>query len=450
VSAKPLLLVLLISVAAIVASSPAGAQVAPGAEGGPAPEDETQMSMPAPVSGMLYPTIGISEERTNYMASDLTFGGAYIDNVLPGATSQPVSDTTYSIAPKLVFDRSTPHQLVDVAYNPEFIFYEPTSSLDTVDQSASLIYQKHLSPYKAISVQDSFFKTSNVFDVSYPFSEGGLGGSAQAPTSPVIAPFADQLRNDASASFDAQIGRNAMIGGGGMYSNFQFSDLADAIGLENSHGGGASGFYDRRISRMQYAGISYDYNRILAGPNGSQVDTQLQSVLPFYTFYLRRTISFSLSAGAQHVNVAETSQAVSTSWLPAGVVSMGWQGNRGTISTSYLHTTATGGGLVGAYKSNSANGNGTWKMSPKWSAEFAISYSTISPVAPLAGLTYQGGNAFAALGSIAYRIGERFSVEGGYERLRENFSGIAVVSRNPDSDRTYVTLAYHIAKSLGR
>jgi len=45
---------------------------------------------------------------------------------------------------------------------------------------------------------------------------------------------------------------------------------------------------------------------------------------------------------------------------------------------------------------------------------------------------------------------DHLSTSFGYQRLQEHYTGIAVISENPDSDRVYVTVSYEFKKSLGR
>ena len=442
-----LLLVLLVINAAAVSAL---AQVEPEAEGGPVAHDDTQMLTPPPVSAMLYPAVAGAEERTNYLASSLVVDVAHVNNILPTFGGGPVTDTVYSFMPKALLDRTTSRQQISATYNPAFTFYEPTSVLDTVDQTAALSYQNHPTPYSAIVAQDFFSRTADVFDGSFPFSAGGLTGTAQAPSPAVIAPFAEQLTNNADVNMAYQFGRNAMAGVGGNYSLFNLPNPALALGLYNSNGGGGSAFYDHRFARTHYAGISYDYSRIWAGPDNGQVETQLHSILPFYTLYLSRTFSFSISAGTQRLGETQPQQPASNSWSPAGVVSMGWQGERGVISASYLHTIITGGGLVGAFNSDSVHGAGAWTFLRTWVAHAAVAYSSITATAPLVGIAYQGGNLLAASGSVTYDVSEHFTLEGGYERLHENYGGIAVIVQDPDSNRVFLTASYRFEKLLGR
>lgn len=442
---------------AFLVALPAFCQVEPSAAGGAvAPEDQSEMMTPPPVSGLLYPNIARTDVRSNYLSAAVTANVAYIDNVLPAATATPlndylpVSDYIYSILPTFSLDRTTPLQHLTMTYRPAIAFYTPTSALNNVDHDAEIVFQDRLSPNVSISLQDFFLRTSNVFNESYPFAAGGLTGTTQTPVPAVIAPFAEQMRNIANGAFTYQFGANAMVGGGGSVINYDFPNPTLTTGLYNSNGGGGSGFYTRRFARSQYFGVTYDYFRTISSPSSAQVTTQTQSVLPFYTLYLNRTFSVSVSAGGENVNITQPQLPTYNSWLPAIVASMGVQGNRGNLAASYLHIITDGGGLLGAYNSTSANASGGWKFTNSWTGSVALSYGTISPVTLVAGSPYQGGNTLTAGISLVHTFSDHLLMEVGYNRLHENFAGITAIKVDPDSNREYVTVTYQFKKPLGR
>ncbi len=223
-----------------------------------------------------------------------------------------------------------------------------------------MTFQDRLSPAVTLSAQDSFFRSSDVFDQSYLFSTGAITGSSQTPTTTVITPFAEQLTNTANAVINYQFGRNGMVGGGGSYSLVDFPVSTNTSGISNSNESGASAFYNRRLSRRQYMGFSYQYSRTIAGLDTptiagferQQSETQTHSLLPFYTIYFARAFSFSISAGLQHVDVTLPASLTYNSWSPSAVVSVGWQSNRATLAANYTHTASSGQGLFGAYNAN--------------------------------------------------------------------------------------------------
>jgi len=392
---------------------PALSQVEPSATGGgSATQDDTDMMTPPPVSDMPYASEAGADVRSNYLAAGISVNAAYSDNVEPGATTRPISDESYWILPALSFNKSTGRQDFSLGYSPSFSFYQHTSSLDTVDQSASLVFKDRLSPHLSLSVQDYFVRTSNVFNESYPFSAGNLTGTTQAPVPALIVPYVEQMSDTAHGSIDYQFGRDSMIGGGGSYSTFSFPNSTTAAGLSNSDGEGGSAFYSRRLSDKQYAGFSYDYSRdvVTDAPN-PPYNTQLHSLLPFYSTYFTPKFSFSISAGIQHVSVSQLTEAQSYSqWSAVGTASVGWQGTRGSFALSYLHGINSGEGFAETLTSDSVSASSAWKLTPTWSSSFEVSYVNSSPVTTRVGIVnygYEGGNAFTLGAGLSHSMGDR-------------------------------------------
>jgi len=429
---------------------PAFCQVEPSAESGStAREDEMPMMTPPLVSGIAYPSVAGADVRSNYLVAGLTLNAGYTNNVFPADTSTPLSDYTYIINPTFSYDRVAPRQHTTFAYNPGFSFYQPDSVLDSIDQSASFRFEERLSPGAAFSVSDSFMRTSDVFNESFPFP-GGIGGTTQSPVPAVLAPFAEQTANNAVAAISYQFGSNAMVGGGGGYSLYSFSTPNQSQGLYNSTGESASAFYVGRFAGKQYVGLDYQYSRTVATPPNVWVDTQMQTLLPFFAIYFSRSFSVSAAAGAQNTNVTQTSQPATGSWSPAVVASTGWQGPRTSLALSYQRVITAGEGLGGAYKSSSVNVSGAWKISRSWDTGASAGYTTIDPALLLPGQDYQGGSIFIAGVKLGHTIREHFSADLGYDRLHENYGEIPAIAASPNTDREYVTVTYKFTRPLGR
>ena len=265
-----------------------------------------------------------------------------------------------------------------LAYSPSFAFYQHTTALDAVNQSASLTFQDRLSPHLTLSVQDYFLRTNDVFTGSYPFAAGNLTGTTQAPVPALIVPYVEQMSDTASGSVDYQIGRDSMIGGGASYSTFSFPNPAAAAGLSNSDGEGGSAFYSRRLTGKQYGGLSYNYSRdVVTDAPYAPFNNQVHSLLPFYSIYFNPRFSVSISAGIQHISIAQqfTTQTYDA-WSTAGSASVGWQGTRGSFDLSYLHSINTGEGFAEALASDSVSASSAWKLSPTWNGAFEVSYES--------------------------------------------------------------------------
>jgi hypothetical protein len=429
---------------------PAFCQVNPSAEGGStAPEDDSQMMTPALVSGIAYPSVAGADMRSNFLDANLSVKAGYTNNILVAQTSTPVNDYTYTISPTFTYDRITTRQHMNFIYSPGFTFYEPDSVLDSTNQSANFTFQERLSPSLAFDVTDSFLRTSDVFAVSFPFSSG-VGGTTQSPVPAALAPFEEQTANNASGAVSYQFGAHTMVGAGGTYSIYDFTNPGQTQGLYNSSGGSVSAFYDRRFARNQYAGLDYQYSRNVSNPSNVHVTTEMQTLLPFYTLYFNRNFSVSAAVGLQNTNVTGTQQPAAASWLPAVVLSLGWQGYRTSLAANYLHTVNTGEGISGAYKSNSFNSSGTWRISRTWRVGASAGYNTINATQLPTVADYQGGSTFTGGMNLGHTMGNHFTAAVEYDRLQENFAGIPVIAASPDSDREYVTVTYQFQKPLGR
>lgn len=431
-----------------VAASPALAQVEPSATGTAGGSlDESEMMTPPPVSGIPYANTAGSDARSNYLVGGVAVTGGYIDNVLPSATSAPVSDFTYSILPSLALDRSSVRQQEHFSYSPYITFYQPTNSLDSFDQSAAATYQYRFSPEVAIGVQDNFARTSDVFNSPYVFSST-VSGSPLAPTPTVIAPFAEQLTNTLNGVLSYQFARNAMIGGGGTYAIFDIPNSAQAPGILSSKEGEGQAFYNRRLSGTQYVGLTYQYARVVADLTNGTSETQTHTLLPFYTVYFNRKFSISLSAGIERVDSSEPQVPASSSWTPSALISMGWQNGRGNFAASYSHSVTAGGGLVGAYGSNSADASGGWKLARTWNSAASAGYVSLNSATQASVLPFQNGNTLTVSGTLQHSMGEHFSASFQYQHLHEIYGGIAAIS--PDSNRESVTITYEFRRPLGR
>ncbi len=436
---------------ALLAAVPVWSQVAPSASGGNSvTDDSAQMTTPPPVSGESYTTTVGSEARSNYLGIGFTFTPAYDDNAFPGGNAKPVSDVNYLISSAFTLDRSTPRQHETLTYSPGFNIYQPTSALNSIDQSAGLTYQYRLSPGTTLHLGDTFTQTSNAFDNSPIFSGTGISGSTLIPTSSIIVPFAEQRTNTANASISYQFSRDAMIGAGGVFSTFTFPNLAQATGLNDSQTTGGSAFYARRLTSSQYIGVGYQYSRYISFYANEPFDTQVHSIAPYYTFSLGHRLSSSLSAGIAHFSSVESNLPAYASWSPTVSASVGWQQNNIAVAASYSRTISAGEGLLGAFSSSSVNASGHWRVARSWNIGLVMSYSAFSNESSLLSSSYPGGNTISGQASIQRAISEHFNAQIGYQRLHESYRAITVISNDPDSDREFLSITYQISRPIGR
>jgi hypothetical protein len=428
-----------------------GTPVAPATDTTPAPAmADDRMETPPTVSGAAYPTTYAAEERSNYLRGGLTFNTAYSDNVLVSASGSPLSDVSYSISPTIALDQTTPRLHWVLSYAPGFTFYQRDSSGNQANQNLFINFQYRLSPHVTLSLGDSFQKSSSVLDQPGLPLAGAVTGSAQGVGITVIAPLADQLTNRGNVEISYQFSANDMIGASGTFTNLHYSDSAQVPGLSDSSSQGASGFFNHRFSKRHYLGVTYQYQRIMASPIGAQSETQTQAVMAFYTVYLQPKLSLSVSGGPQHADVNQFPLPSARSWSPAVSASMGWQARHTNLAASYSRIISGGGGLVGAFHSNTATLSLRQQLSRNWNGQVAGAYSINKNVSPFSDLFSPGGHAISGSASIQRQLGQHLNVQAGYTRLHQSYSGIAAISTAPDTNREYLSISYQFARPLGR
>lgn len=420
------------------------AQVEPAATSGDVLNDASEsMKLPPPVAGMAYPALTGDETRSNYLRAGVAVEAAYIDNAFSGQFSHPLAETTITIAPSISLDRTTARHKETLAYTPGFTFYRPTDKLDAIDQSANADFIYRFGPYSALNVTDTFFQTSNLLGQTTPFT---IGGDSQF----LLVPFSEQISDTLHATFSHQYARNQMFGLGGAFTMLNYPNQQQVSDLYNSKSGGASAFYLQRFAGRHYVGISYEYTYIAAEPSTGESNISIHTFLPSYTFYLTPTASLSLAAGAQRFTDFQTGVVSSTQWTPVASASIENQTPRSNVNLSYARTVTGGGGLIGSYKQDNAALLARLRVTRDWTMGVNGRYANLASAIPATANVNPGGHSILGRGFISRTLGEYLSVEMGYERMHQNYSQIALVANNPDSNRGYVNVSYQFARPLGR
>jgi hypothetical protein len=427
---------------------PQAETTAAGADANPA--DTAPLQTPPPVSGEAYSTAFVSETPSNHLRAGLTFGAAYSNNIQE--STNPVSGVSYSIWPTLAIDASTTRLHWDLDYAPGFTFYQHTSSLNQGNQNVALNFRYRLSPHLTLSLQDSFQKTNNPFNQPNPLLATSVSGSASSTNVAIINPVADYLNNAANAQLTYQVSADGMVGLSGTFTNLHYLSSAHASGLYDSTTNGASAFYSRRLWRKYYVGGSFQYQDILASQAGSHsnTETQTQTIFFFCTAYLKPSLSLSLSGGPQHYNASQPLQPASQSWSPMLMASLSWQGQRTSLAGSYTRIITGGGGLAGAYHSNTANASGRWQVSRAWSFGLSASYSLNRTVTPFSFGSGSGGHTVSATISAQRPLSEHLAMQAGYTRLQQSYTDVPAASAIPESNREFFSISYQFTRPLKR
>ena len=414
------------------------------------PVDAAPLRTPPPVSGAAYSTAFASETQSNNLRAGLTVSTAYSNNVQGG--TKPVGDVSYSIWPTIALDATTTRLRWDLSYAPGFTFYQNTSSLNQGNQNLAADFQYRLSPHVAISLRDSFQKTSNPFNQPNPVFAIPVSGSAPPPGVAVIVPAADQLHNAANAELTYQFSADGMVGLSGTFTNLYYPNPAEVSGLFNSSSTGGSVFCSRRLLAKYYVGASYQYQNVSAYQAGAHASTQTQTqtIFVFFTFSPKPDLSLSVSGGPQHSDTTQAPLPASQSWSPMLTASFNWRGQRTSLAASYSRIVTGGGGLVGAYHSNIANVSGAWQFSRTWSVGLSAGYSAYSNLSPLLLVASPGGHTLSGSLAFSHPLGEHLSLQLGYTRVQQSYGGVTAMSAVPDTNREFFSISYQFARPLKR
>ena len=432
-----------------MASTPLWSQVAPSAAGG-APT--SQMMIPPPVSNSAYPTAVGADVHSNYIRGGITESTAYISNLYPGFGTVPIAETTISILPSIDFDTTTGKRHIELAYTPGFTFYRPSSTLNEINESALIDYNFRPTPHTAIDANDQFQDSSTPsYNLAGIASAGTISGSPSSLTPNIIPPFAQFLSNSASVEFTAQTGMNTMFGASGSSMILHYPNSAETAGLYDFSSRGGSGFYNHRLSDKQYMGAIYQYSDMLAYLTGETGITTTQSIMGYYTLYVKSTLSLSITSGPQYYSSVLPPFPTTSGWGPAVTASVGWQGMRTSLSMSYSQSVTGGGGLIGAYHTKTAGATGRWQMARSWTTSASGTYSSINSATPsLMSLGLENGRTVSGAMDIDHSMGQHWDVRFDYVHLHESYGNIPAIASNPDSDSEAISIVWKFVRPLGR
>jgi|HubBroStandDraft_4_1064222.scaffolds.fasta_scaffold11125_2 hypothetical protein len=416
---------------------------------------EDRMVTPPLVSGQSYPTASVSQERSNYLRGGVLFTSAYSDNAVGPVNGHAESDVSYSVSPTLAIDETTSRTHFVMTYAPGFTFYQRFSARNETDQNAAIDFQYRLSPHVTFAAHDGFQKSSSVFNQPDLGSAGAVSGGTEGGNFSVIAPIADHLTNTGNVGLTYQFALNEMVGASGTFTNLHYPNQAEVPGLFDSESQGGSAFYALRVSKVNYLGVAYQYQRLLSYPTHGTNEAQTHALLLFYTVYPTPRFSISVFGGPQYADLGpqfstSTSPAslASSSWNPEAGGSLSWQGRVTNLAVSYVHMIASSGGLIGAVRQDVASASIGQQLSKTLNASIGGGYAQNDLLAP--SLASDNGHTISGTASLQQQVGQHLNVQLGYTRLHQDYSAVGVLAGTPDTNREFVALSYQFSRPLGR
>ena len=131
---------------------------------------------------------------------------------------------------------------------------------------------------------------------------------------------------------------------------------------------------------------------------------------------------------------------------------MNWQGQFASLAVSYVHTISGGGGLVGAVYMDSASASYRQQFTRSLSVACSGGYAQNKVVGdfPQTAAASTNGHSVSGTASLQRQFGEHLNLQLGYTRLHQSYNNVAVLSRNPDTNREWVSISYQFNRPLGR
>lgn len=418
------------------------------------PEDE--MITPTPVSGAGLPLGFVEDSTRNYIHGGLTVQTGYDTRIFTLTSNVPM--VNYSLLPVIDIGIARTRTEMDLSYSPGFTMYQGYRSLDHVDQNLAFRLRYRLTPHVALSVDESFLKTGYLQSLSYQNTTESGVGLIERPNVSIVPPVADLMSNFSNVEITYQFGPNSMVGAKGSLSQLWYSNgrsLRPAAGASLGSGVFDSGaqagevFYARRLSTKYYIGATYSFQKLLAHPNS--LDTRTQSLLIFYSLYLRPTVSLSVFAGPQRSATFGAALPITFPvriWSPEGGVSVSYQTAHMSFAGSFARRVAEGGGFFSAVRSSSATALVGFRMPGKLTFGLMDEYATNSTLnIPLpAG---DSGHILSNSVSLERPLGKHLDLQCGYAHLHQTYHSI-LTSNVPDQQRAWTSVSYSFERALGR
>jgi hypothetical protein len=417
------------------------------AEGGPEDTNADLPQIPALLGGKGTSSAFLSElERSNYLRGGLNVGATYDDNPLL-VSNGAESNTSETIFPNIRIEESTSRTRWSLGYAGGLTVNQKITSQNQGSHNLNFDSQYRLSPHVNLRVAENFSLTTGLFDAG---NGAGVAAGAGEPNASLITPLATQRSSLTTVETNYHFALNDLVGASGSFYDLHFTNVSAGTQLMDSQTASGAAFWLHRILRGDWAGTSYDFQRIAFGSSG---ETRVHSFLAVNTLGISNRFTLAGFVGPQYLeNQAPGGMQISqsNSWSVAGGIEGGWADQRTSVTAGFSRNISDGGGLLGPVRLQNVHASFRRELVPGWAAALNASHGTnqslfvSSASASSINLTSAGISLERNVGkSIGLRMGythdfqEQFAVPGSAQTLD--------VNRN----RFFVTLSYQWAKPLG-
>src|SRR6266853_2916062 len=272
-------------------SSMAGVEV----EGSASDTNSSLPQIPAILGGPAISASFISElERSNYLRAGLNIGAVYDDNPLL-VSSGAASNTSESIFPNVRIEESSSRMRWSLGYAGGLTVNQKFTSQNEGSHSLIFDLQYRLSPHVSLRIAENFSLTTGFFDAGN--GTDVVTGSG-VPNASLITPLSTQKTSTTTVEANYHFALNDLVGASGSFNDLHFTTVPAGTLLTNSQTASGSAFWLHKLSRLDWGGLTYRFDRITFNPSGGE--TRVHSFYAINTMSLSSRVTLTGFVGPQY------------------------------------------------------------------------------------------------------------------------------------------------------
>lgn len=415
-----------------------------------------QSTRPPGIPGEMPPlTVGEETSKTDVLVTGFRVSGDFDDNALNDNRNKQ-SNLVTVLEPELGWKLSRSRVEWNLSYRPGFARSYPLQTYNSRSQLLDTAMRFRLSRRFELRVRNSFLESKNPFDRLRQPDLTGFG-VLDRPNDSILLPATRRTSEQAGLDLTYALGPHSVAGASASFFSVKYGTTmgnSQRQFFENTTSRSGHAYYSHHWTRRTWIGLDYNVQNLVF--DNSQSGALIQSLSYMHTLALAPNMRVSLFAGPEHSNTRTTfpvvsilrgSEAASRSgWGWAGGAKYEWAGPHTSLTANVFRKMSDGGGVLGAVKLSSVTLEFRRQLTRRWTAELMASYEHNQALTrSRRALSYA-----SASGGVTRMLGQNFSLDFRYWRVRQTGSGALAGADSADHNRVSTSLAYDFKFPLGR
>jgi hypothetical protein len=406
-------------------------------------------------------------ESSNLMSFSLSTETGYDSNI-GNLGQQAVGGAFVGLGPRIDLARQGEHLMIDLGYDPRYLFYPGQEQYDNLNQALSLDVSYRFDPRVTLRVRDSFRSQSGNFQPGLSNSSSSLPALGPPTTlnQTVYTGFAPQQDNAIRVDAIYQMsGRTSFTLFGGFDQLHFGGQPANGQQLVNTRGTSGGLQYAYHPSEHTTLGALYLYQDFNFENSQSVIGAQSRivahSALASFAWQMAPSVALSVFGGPQYTPPEAYSLPFSavprvggTFANPISPARCAWSGGgtlrkkteRTALSFSAQRVVSNGGGLLAAATSSSGGIGASRKLRRGWDATFnltlALTEALNNPFLPRNRISSQD-----AVFALEHPLSESLTARLAYTFIHQSSGDLVPVAAAFDRSRVSLSFFYR-AKSI--